>query len=145
MMRRYGLRDEQWEQSTHGLPGREETVGVTVKDTGSLSRRCTIGTAPVFPGGIFRNASGLGIICPAAIAAGRQTGCGARCANILPPRRITHTPCLIPRSSMPTNPRAPASHHQAGHSGGSREGNRLLVSTDAVRCSCEASMACAAP
>jgi transposase len=31
MMRRYGLRDDQWEKSTHVLPGREETVGVTAK------------------------------------------------------------------------------------------------------------------
>ena len=32
MVRRYGLRDEQWEQIRHLLPGRAETVGVTAKD-----------------------------------------------------------------------------------------------------------------
>ena len=32
MMRRYGLRDDQWEKMNHLLPGREETVGVTAKD-----------------------------------------------------------------------------------------------------------------
>lgn len=32
MVRRYGLRDEQWEQIKHLLPGRAETVGVTAKD-----------------------------------------------------------------------------------------------------------------
>jgi transposase len=32
MVRRYGLRDEQWEEIKHLLPGRNETVGVTAKD-----------------------------------------------------------------------------------------------------------------
>ena len=32
MVRRYGLRDDQWEKIQHLLPGREETVGVTAKD-----------------------------------------------------------------------------------------------------------------
>ena len=32
MVRRYGLRDDQWEQIRHVLPGRAETVGVTAKD-----------------------------------------------------------------------------------------------------------------
>lgn len=32
MIRRYGLRDDQWERIKDLLPGREETVGVTAKD-----------------------------------------------------------------------------------------------------------------
>lgn len=32
MVKRYGLRDDQWEKIQHLLPGREETVGVTAKD-----------------------------------------------------------------------------------------------------------------
>jgi transposase len=32
MVRRYGLRDAQWETMKHVLPGREETVGVTAQD-----------------------------------------------------------------------------------------------------------------
>ena len=32
MVRRYGLRDDQWEKIEHLLPGREETVGVTARD-----------------------------------------------------------------------------------------------------------------
>jgi len=32
MVRRYGLRDEQWEKIKALLPGREDTVGVTAKD-----------------------------------------------------------------------------------------------------------------
>jgi len=32
MVRRYGLRDDQWEKIKDMLPGREETVGVTAKD-----------------------------------------------------------------------------------------------------------------
>lgn len=31
-MRRYGLRDDQWERIEHMLPGREGHVGVTAKD-----------------------------------------------------------------------------------------------------------------
>src|SRR5215510_7603286 len=32
MVRRYGLRDNQWAQIKHLLPGRADTVGVTAKD-----------------------------------------------------------------------------------------------------------------
>lgn len=32
MVRRYGLRDDQWERIRDLLPGREDTVGVTAKD-----------------------------------------------------------------------------------------------------------------
>jgi transposase len=32
MVRRYGLRDDQWEKIKDLLPGRKETVGVTAKD-----------------------------------------------------------------------------------------------------------------
>ena len=32
MVRRYGLRDDQWEKIKDVLPGREDTVGVTAKD-----------------------------------------------------------------------------------------------------------------
>ena len=32
MVRRYGLRDDQWQRIEGLLPGREETVGVTAKD-----------------------------------------------------------------------------------------------------------------
>ena len=32
MVRRYGLRDDQWDQIRHVLPGQAETVGVTAKD-----------------------------------------------------------------------------------------------------------------
>jgi len=31
-MRRYALRDDQWERIQHLLPGRTETVGVTAED-----------------------------------------------------------------------------------------------------------------
>jgi transposase len=31
-MRRFGLRDDQWERIEHLLPGREDTVGVTAAD-----------------------------------------------------------------------------------------------------------------
>jgi hypothetical protein len=32
MVRRYGLRDDQWEQIKHLLPSRADTVGGTAKD-----------------------------------------------------------------------------------------------------------------
>jgi transposase len=32
MVRRYGLRDDQWDQIKHLLPGRADTVGVTAKN-----------------------------------------------------------------------------------------------------------------
>src|SRR6185437_9818584 len=32
MVRRYGLRDDQWSRIEHLLPGRADTIGVTAKD-----------------------------------------------------------------------------------------------------------------
>ena len=32
-MRRYGLRDEQWERLEHRLPGKESDLGATAKDS----------------------------------------------------------------------------------------------------------------
>jgi hypothetical protein len=32
MVRRYGLRDDQWKKRQDGLPGRPDTVGVTAND-----------------------------------------------------------------------------------------------------------------
>lgn len=32
MVKRYGLRDDQWQRIEHLLPGRKQTVGVTAKD-----------------------------------------------------------------------------------------------------------------
>ena len=42
MMRRFGLRDDQWERIKHLLPGREGWVGMTWRTIGCLWRRCSI-------------------------------------------------------------------------------------------------------
>jgi transposase len=56
MVRRYALRDDQWEQIEGLLPGH---VGGTARDKGCSSRRfCTV-TVPAFRGGICRNGSAI--------------------------------------------------------------------------------------
>ena len=56
-MRRYGIRDDQWERIRDLLPGQEGHVGVTAaRATGCSSRRCCTATAPACRGAICRAA-----------------------------------------------------------------------------------------
>jgi hypothetical protein len=60
-MRRYALRDDQWDRIKDFLPGREGHVGARRLITGYLSRRLCIGIERVFHGAT----------CPIGLAIGR--------------------------------------------------------------------------
>jgi transposase len=92
MVKRYGLRDDQWEKIQHLLPGREETVGVAATD----NRLCVEAVLYRYRAGIpwrdLPTRFGDGTTCTAASADGRKARCGARGSRILPQRRTTHPP-----------------------------------------------------
>ena len=54
-MRRYALRDDQWDRIKDILPGREGHVGVTAKETGYSSRRYFTVIAQAYLGATFQN------------------------------------------------------------------------------------------
>ena len=62
-MRRYALRDDQWDRIEDILPGREGHVGGTAADIACLSKPLSSGFAP----------ASLGAIWPSALATGRSS------------------------------------------------------------------------
>jgi hypothetical protein len=62
-MRRYALRDDQWDRIKDILPGREGHVGGAAKDNRLFVEAVLSGCAPESPGAI----------CPSASAAGRSS------------------------------------------------------------------------
>lgn len=55
-MRRYALRDDQWDRIKDGLPGGEGTVGVTAADNRLFVEAVLTVTEPVSPGATFQSA-----------------------------------------------------------------------------------------
>ena len=62
-MRRYALRDDQWDRIKEILPGREGHVGGTAADNGLLVEAVLLDFAP----------ASLGAICPRALETGRSS------------------------------------------------------------------------
>jgi hypothetical protein len=62
-MRRYALRDDQWDRIKDILPGREGHVGGTAADNRLFVEAVSSGFAP----------AALGAICPSALATGRSS------------------------------------------------------------------------
>jgi len=60
MMRRFRLRDDQWERIKDLLPGREGSVGVTAADNRLLWRRCCTVIGQECHGAICRSGSVTG-------------------------------------------------------------------------------------
>ena len=58
MVRRYGLRDDQWERIEGLLPGRADTVGVTAKDNRLFVEAVIYRYAPAFPRAMCRERFG---------------------------------------------------------------------------------------
>ena len=59
MVRRYGLRDDQWKKIETLLPGREDTVGVTAKDNRLFVEAVLYRYVQGSRGGICRSGSAI--------------------------------------------------------------------------------------
>ena len=94
-MRRYGMRDDQWERIQDLLPGRVGYVGVTAKDNRlfveAVLYRYRTGI-PWRPGAICPSGSAVGSRCRPASAAGPRLACGSGCSSTWRPRPTTSTP-----------------------------------------------------
>jgi hypothetical protein len=76
-MRRYRLRDDQWDRIKDLLPGREGSVGVTAADNRLFVEAVLYAIGRAFPGAIYRNASAIGKIRIGVSAAGQNPACGS--------------------------------------------------------------------
>ena len=82
-MRRFGLRDDQWERIKHLLPGREGSVGVTAADNRLfVERRCCTVIVPGCRGAICRSGSVTGQRSSCGSAVGPKAVCGSGCLSI---------------------------------------------------------------
>ena len=77
-MRRYGIRDDQWERIRDLLPGQEGHVGVTAADNRLFVEAVLYPTAPACRGAICRSASVTGRTCINASADGQNRVSGRR-------------------------------------------------------------------
>ncbi len=99
-MRRYALRDDQWEQIEGLLPGREGHVGATARDNRlfveAVLYRYRAGipwtaTAPAFPGATCPRASAPGRRCMPALGAGPKAASGSGSSGTWRARPTTST------------------------------------------------------
>ena len=81
MVKRYGLREDQWERIKDFLPGRADTVGVTAKDN-RLFKPLYIAIERAFRGEICLNDLGIGKIFIADIVDGRKQASGNKYLTI---------------------------------------------------------------
>jgi transposase len=70
-MRRYALRDDQWDRINGLLPGKKGDVGVTAVDNRLLVDASFIVIEQAFPGAIYRSALEIGRIFIADTRAGQ--------------------------------------------------------------------------
>ena len=89
-MRRFGLRDDQWERIENLLPGRDGSVGVTAADNRLFVEAVLYVIALACHGVICRSGSvrGQRSICGSAV--GPKAVCGCGCFNILPQTPTTN-------------------------------------------------------
>ena len=90
-MRRYALRDDQWERIRDLLPGREGYVGVTAKDNRLFVEAVLYRYRAGIPGATCRSGSAPGRRSTPASAAGRRPACGSGSSGTSPARRTTST------------------------------------------------------
>jgi len=102
-MRRYAIRDDQWNRIKDTLPGREGSVGVTAVTTACSSRRCSTAIAPVSPGVTCRSAVVTGRMSIAASPAGPTRVCGRPSSSGSPPTPLMSTRRSTAPSRAPTN------------------------------------------
>ena len=73
-MRRYALRDDQWDRIKDFLPGREGHVGGTAADNRLFVEAVLTDIEPAFLGAICPSVSGIGRSSTSASAGGRRAG-----------------------------------------------------------------------
>lgn len=113
MVRRYGLRDDQWEQREHVLPGREATVGVTAKDTRLFGEAVMYRYRTGIPWRDLPERFGDGRPIIAVTEEGLKAGYGKERSRLWRRMPTTKMPGSTPRVSGPTRP-APAQKGGAG-------------------------------
>lgn len=92
MVRRYGLRDDQWERIEGLLPGREETVGVTAKDNRLFVEAVIYRYRAGIPWRDVPERFGDWNNTPVAIKDGRIAASGNRYSSIWPKTPTTNMP-----------------------------------------------------
>lgn len=90
-MRRYALRDDQWDRIRDLLSGRLGSVGVTAKDNRLFVEGSCTATGPASLGATCPSASGMRSRCSAASAAGRSLASGSGCSGTSAQRPTTNT------------------------------------------------------
>ena len=91
-MRRYALRDDQWERIEGLLPGREGHVGVTAKDDRLFVEAVLYRYRAGIPGAIRPSASATGSRCTPGSAAGPKAGSGRGSSSTWPVTPTTGAP-----------------------------------------------------
>ena len=91
-MRRYALRDDQWDRIKDQLPGCEGYVGVTARDNRLFVEAVLNLIALVFPGVIFLTALGRGSRCTRASPGGPKPEFGSGSFNSWPPMPTMNMP-----------------------------------------------------
>ena len=89
-MRRYGVRDDQWERIQDLLPGRVGHVGVTAKDNRLFVEAVLYGYRTGIPGAICQSGSAVGSRSTPASAAGPRPAWGSGCSSTSPQRLTTN-------------------------------------------------------
>ena len=92
MVRRYGLRDDQWERIEGLLPGRADTVGVTAKDNRLFVEAVIYRYRAGIPWRDVPERFGTRTISPVAIKDGRIAASGNGCSSIWPRTPTTTMP-----------------------------------------------------
>ena len=91
-MRRFGLRDDQWERIKNLLPGREGSVGVTAVDNRLFVEAVLYRyRQPGCHGAICRSGSVRGQRSTLGSAVGPKAVSGSGCSNISPQTPTTNT------------------------------------------------------
>src|SRR3954469_17527964 len=90
-MRRYALRDDQWDRIKDLLPGREGPVGVTAKDNRLFVEPCCIVIGPAFHGGTCPSGLAIRKRSTRGLADGRRAGFGRGFLTTCRTTRTTNT------------------------------------------------------
>ena len=90
-MRRFGLRDDQWERIKNLLPGREGSVGVTAADNRLFVEAVLYRYRTGMPGAICRSGSERGQRSTLGSAVGPKAVSGSGCFSISQQTPTTNT------------------------------------------------------